>query len=631
MHKVTEVLRLRLQAGLRDRAIARCLKLSPTTVGDYLRRAADADLGWPLPDELDDDELERRLFPPPATPAPREPTRPLPDGPYIAAELRREHVTLTLLWQEYKDEYPDGYEYTQFCEHYRRFAQTIDVSMRQTHLGGEKLFVDYSGDGITYVDRDWDPDINTTYADMARHYGTTIVPARPRRPNDKAKAENGVLLAQRWINAALRNHTFYSVTEINKAIRELLAKVDQRKLRKLQLSRLELFDKLDRPELSPLPTERYEFREWMNGVRVGPRLPRHRRLPRLQRAVSVRPQAHRHRGEPKRRGVLSQAQSCREPRSQLRARRRHDRSLAHASVTSQASRVLAVDSQRARTTHRYFDSRARRDHSRRASSSRAGIPRLPGNSEPHQALRRGASGERLLPCACLWVPLLRLPGSAEALDPEELVGLLVDAEWTGRENRKLTARLRRARFPLRAHVEEINYRHPRGLRKQVMLDLISCRWIAARQNLSSSGPTGLGKSWLPCALGEKACRDGYSVLYTRCPTIFEELRLAHADGTYPNLLRKIAKTQLLIVDDFGSAALDARERRDLREIFEGRYSVSSTIVTSQLAPQHWHSFIGDDTVADAICDRLIHNAHRLELDGESMRKIRGLGGDSVDT
>ena len=224
----------------------------------------------------------------------------------------------------------------------------------------------------------------------------------------------------------------------------------------------------------------------------------------------------------------------------------------------------------------------------------------------------------------------RSPNGKVALDPEELIGLLTDAEWTARENRKFTSRLRRAHFPVQARVEDVNYRHSRGLRKQVMLDLISCRWIAARQNVILSGPTGIGKTWLPCALGEKACRDGYSVLYTRCPTIFEQLGRAHADGTYSNVLKRIAKTQLLIVDDFGSASLQARERRDLREILEGRYSVNSTIVTSQLEPKHWHSFIGDDTVADAICDRLVHNAHRLELKGESLRKVRGFNTDDND-
>ena len=214
-------------------------------------------------------------------------------------------------------------------------------------------------------------------------------------------------------------------------------------------------------------------------------------------------------------------------------------------------------------------------------------------------------------------------GAKQNLDPADLVGLLTDAEWTARENRRLTQRRRQARFPMAATVEEIDYRHPRGLQKSKMLDLISCRWIAAHQNLIITGSTGLGKTWLPCALGEKACREGYKVFYSRAPRLFGDLYLAKADGTYPRVLQKLAKFELLIIDDLGSP-LDAKERRDLREILEDRYEVSSTIVTSQLEPKHWHSFIGDETLADAICDRLVHNAHRLKLSGESIRKKRGL-------
>ncbi len=214
-------------------------------------------------------------------------------------------------------------------------------------------------------------------------------------------------------------------------------------------------------------------------------------------------------------------------------------------------------------------------------------------------------------------------GAKQNLDPADLVGLLTDAEWTARENRRLTQRRRQARFPMAATVEEIDYRHPRGLQKSKMLDLISCRWIAAHQNLIITGSTGLGKTWLPCALGEKACREGYKVFYSRAPRLFGDLYLAKADGTYPRVLQKLAKFELLIIDDLGSP-LDAKERRDLREILEDRYEVSSTIVTSQLEPKHWHSFIGDETLADAICDRLVHNAHRLTLSGESIRKKKGL-------
>ncbi len=215
-------------------------------------------------------------------------------------------------------------------------------------------------------------------------------------------------------------------------------------------------------------------------------------------------------------------------------------------------------------------------------------------------------------------------GSRQALDPAELVGLLTDAEWTARQNRRYRSRLRQAQFAMKACVEDIDYRHNRGLRKQKMLELISCRWIAAHQNVILTGLTGLGKTYLPCALGEKACREGYRVLYTRAPRLFGDLYRARVDGSYPRLLQKVAKLDLLIIDDLGASPLEPAERRDLREVLEDRYAVSSTIITSQYKPHLWHSFIGDDTTADAICDRLVHNAHRFELEGESMRKKRGL-------
>lgn len=215
-------------------------------------------------------------------------------------------------------------------------------------------------------------------------------------------------------------------------------------------------------------------------------------------------------------------------------------------------------------------------------------------------------------------------GGDKDLDPADLLGLMTDAEWIAREGRKLTNRLRQARLPMAASVEEIDYKHPRGLKKSKVLELLSCRWITEHQNLIITGPTGTGKTFLPCALGNKACREGYRVLYTRAPRLFGELYLAKADGTYPRLLKKLAKVELLIIDDFGCAPLESKERRDLREILEDRYDVSSTVITSQLDPKHWHSFIGDETIADAVCDRLVHNGHRFKLTGESMRKKKGL-------
>jgi DNA replication protein DnaC len=214
----------------------------------------------------------------------------------------------------------------------------------------------------------------------------------------------------------------------------------------------------------------------------------------------------------------------------------------------------------------------------------------------------------------------------KSLEATDLLGLLVDAECTARENRRLTQRLRDAHFPVAATVEAIDYHHSRGLSKQKMLELISSRWVHAHQNLIITGKTGLGKTYLPCALGNKACRDGYRVFYTRAPMLFGALYQARVDGTYPRMLQRLSKTHVLIIDDLGSAPLEAQERRDLREVLEDRYGVSSTVITSQLDPKHWHSFIGDETLADAICDRLVHNAHTFKLDGESMRKKYGLRG-----
>lgn len=329
MRKIREVLRLRFAAALSGRAIARSLRVSPSTVEDYVRRAEVAGLGWPVPESVDDAALERRLFP---TPPPSGTSRPLPAWSDVHRELRRKSVTLALLWQEYKATHPEGLQYSRFCEQYRAWAGKLDVVMRQEHRAGERMFVDYAGQTVPVVDPetgelrqaqvfvavlgassytfaeatwtqtlpDWtashvrafaffggcpelvvpdnlrsavhrthryEPDLNPTYHDLARHYGVAVLPARVRRPRDKAKTEVAVQVVERWVLAALRHRTFFSLAGLNAAIAELLERLNARPFRKLPGSRRSQFEQLDRPALRPLPATPYVFAEWKT-VRV---------------------------------------------------------------------------------------------------------------------------------------------------------------------------------------------------------------------------------------------------------------------------------------------------------------------------------------------------------------------------
>lgn len=329
MRKIREVLRLKAE-GRTSREIARSVAMGETTVRECLFRAGKAGLSWPLPDDQDDAVLESRLYP---FPTPSGAPRPEPDWGHIHQELGRPHVTLALLWMEYKARHPDGYQYSQFCERYRRYARRLPVWMRQAHKGAEKMFVDWAGDKIPYTDpvtgerheaslfvavlgassktfvhasanereAEWllnhvraveffggvtslvvpdqcrtgvknpcryDPDLNRAYAEWAEHYGTCVMPARPAHPKDKPKVEAGVLVAERWILAALRDRTFTSVCEINAAIAPLLDRINVKPMRQTLRSRNDLFVSLDRPFLKPLPEKRYEYAEWKVGVTV---------------------------------------------------------------------------------------------------------------------------------------------------------------------------------------------------------------------------------------------------------------------------------------------------------------------------------------------------------------------------
>jgi DNA replication protein DnaC len=207
-----------------------------------------------------------------------------------------------------------------------------------------------------------------------------------------------------------------------------------------------------------------------------------------------------------------------------------------------------------------------------------------------------------------------------ALSFEERLGLLVDRESTERENRRLITRLRQAKLRQTACIEDIDYRHPRGLEKAVMARLVTCQWVRERHNVLITGPTGIGKTWLACALGQKACRDGFTACYLRLPRFLQELPIAKGDGRYGKLMATLAKTDVLILDDWALAPFSDENRRDLLELLEDRYDCRATIVTSQLPVDHWHEAIGEPTLADAILDRLVHNAYKIPLHGESMRK-----------
>ena len=205
---------------------------------------------------------------------------------------------------------------------------------------------------------------------------------------------------------------------------------------------------------------------------------------------------------------------------------------------------------------------------------------------------------------------------------EDRFALLVEREVLHRENRRLARLLKTARLRVDACIEDIDYRHPRGLQKSCMAQLASLDWIRQSLNLCLTGPTGCGKTWIACALGNQACRQGLSVRYLRLPTLLEQLRIAHGDGSYVRLMGQLLKTDLLILDDWGIQPLTRQQRNDLMEVIEDRHDRRSTLIASQLPFENWHDYIGEATLADAILDRLLHGAHRLKLTGESMRRER---------
>ena len=324
MRKMKEILRLKWDCQQSNRQISKSCCVSHSTVGQCLLRAKKAGLSWPLDPELDDAALEKLLYP--INPSPSAKPK-MPDMAYLHEELKKKSVTLQLLWYEYKETHPEGYQYSQFCNLYRQWAKKLDVTLRQHHRAGEKVFVDYAGQTVPIINKStgeitnahifvaalgassytfaeataadnlpswiqshihafeffqgvsdilvpdnlkvgvkspcrYEPDLNPTYQDMAQHYDTTVIPARSAKPKDKAKVETAVLVAERWILAALRNHTFFSLAELNKAITIHLKKLNHRRFKKLDTTRRQLYETVDKPALKPLPEKPYEFAEW---------------------------------------------------------------------------------------------------------------------------------------------------------------------------------------------------------------------------------------------------------------------------------------------------------------------------------------------------------------------------------
>jgi DNA replication protein DnaC len=206
---------------------------------------------------------------------------------------------------------------------------------------------------------------------------------------------------------------------------------------------------------------------------------------------------------------------------------------------------------------------------------------------------------------------------------EERFAMLVDQQWLWKENRALARRLRSARLKEKGVVEDIDYQHPRGLDRKLIRTLATSEWVRQHQHILLLGPTGIGKTWLACALAQKACRDGFTILHKRAAELFRDLAVAPVDGSFGRLLTRLSRIDMLVLDDFAMAPLKDSERRDFLEICDDRYQRRSLILTSQMPLAHWHEQIGDVSVADSILDRVVHNAYRLELNGESMRKKRG--------
>ena len=511
----------------------------------------------------------------------------------------------------------------------------------------------------------------------------------PGKPKDKAQVESAVLVAQRWILARLRDHTFFTLAALNEAIWALLVDLNDRPMQQLGVSRRTRYEQLDRPALRPLPTSRYDRAAWKPcrvnidyHIQVDHHLYSvpYQLIHELVEArsttttVEIYVKDRRLTSHPRR----YDGQPSTKPEHMPHAHR------AHAEWTP--SRLIHWAEQTGPATGRFVaELLRRRPHPEQGYRACLGIMRLgrrygadrleaasvprgrPGVvcvSHDHEhppvgagpAPARGAGGTvhhataRQYPRRDLLHPIqggrmlieqtleklttMKLGAMAEAVQQqlrsdeatalsfEDRLGVLVDTEWTAREQRKLTRRLRAAKLRYPASLEAVDFTHPRRLKRQQVVSLGSCAWIADRHNLLITGPTGIGKSFLVSAFVERACRRGFAARYVRMPRLLHEVAVGRGDGSYTRLLTRLAKLDLLAIDDWLLAPLRDAERRDLAEVIEDRAERASTLIASQLPVPDWHAVIGDPNQADAICDRLLHDAHRIELTGPSLRRTK---------
>ena len=512
MRHAREIIRLK-SSCVSAHEIARRLGMARSTVRETLKRTETAGLSWPLPDDMTDGALEAALY---ASRRSKRGHRRVaePDWASVHRELKRKYVTLLILWDEYIAANPGGYSYSRFCELYRSFEKTVSVTMRQTHAAGERLFVDYAGDGVPVVMRE-----------QEAHNGSrahALEPPALRRLDDRAHPG-----------------------------RRPKDRPGDRRLVRAD------------PEVRPHPEQGY--RACLGIVRLAG-------------------------------------------------------SYGAARVEAAAEHAIEIGARTYGSVKSILDNKLDRRPAPRRPADPAPI-RHSNSAGPVTTIEENANVLRHPTIDQLYA--LGLHGMAKAFaeladadDPKDLahadwLALLLDKETSWRRDKRLTARLHAAKLRQQANVEDVDYRAARGLDRALFQKLSEGDWIDAHDDLVLVGPAGVGKSWLACAIGHRACRDNRAVLYHRWPKLCGDLALARGDGRHPRLIRALGRADLLILDDFGLEPLDAGARHDLLEILEERYGRRSTIVTSQLPLSAWHEVVGDPTYADAILDRLVHNAHRI--------------------